>query len=125
MAYGAPGGGILCQELLRPSFRGTQSRDRRLSLSNIIQQLSLLVGFLDWVRPSAPNADLCAECKAIIQRVLDHHLNAPRDSEGDLLTLNWELKNPLDFSFELLDTFDWMRADSEWASQMQMDAGGL
>ncbi|KAH6884230.1 hypothetical protein B0T10DRAFT_366071, partial [Thelonectria olida] len=110
MAHGAPGGGILCQELLRPSFHGTHPRDPSLSRSAIIQQLSLLVGFLGWVRPSAPNADLCADCKAIIQRVLDHHLNAPRDSEGDLFALDWGLTSPLDFNFELLDTFDWMRA---------------
>lgn len=114
MAYGAPGGGILCQELLRPSFRGTHPLDAQLSRSSIVQQLSLLVGFLGWVQPSAPNADLCADCKAIIQRVLDHHLNAPRDDDGGLLALDWELTTPLDFNFELLDTFDWMRAD-EWA----------
>ncbi|KAI5456027.1 hypothetical protein BGZ63DRAFT_397322 [Mariannaea sp. PMI_226] len=116
MAYGAPGGGILCQELLQPSFSGTHPLDARLSRSGIIQQLSLLVGFLDWVRPSAPNAELCADCKAIIQRVLDHHLNAPIDGEGDVQVLDWDFTNRLDFNFELLDTFDWVRADQDWPS---------
>ncbi|KAH7153255.1 hypothetical protein EDB81DRAFT_946139 [Dactylonectria macrodidyma] len=48
MAYGAPGGGILCLELLRPTFRGIHPDSPKLSRSSIIQQLSLLIGFLDW-----------------------------------------------------------------------------
>ncbi|KAH7133183.1 hypothetical protein B0J13DRAFT_678251 [Dactylonectria estremocensis] len=54
MAYGAPGGGILCLELLRPTFRGIHPDSPKLSRSSIIQQLSLLIGFLDWI--SAPIA---------------------------------------------------------------------
>ncbi|KAM0552627.1 hypothetical protein ACHAPJ_007724 [Fusarium lateritium] len=64
MAFAAPGGGILCLELLRPTFRGTHPDSPKLSRSAIIQKLSLLIGFLDWVRAPAPNADLCADCKA-------------------------------------------------------------
>lgn len=107
MAYGAPGGGILCLELLRPTFRGTHPKSPKLSRSSIIQQLSLLIGFLDWVRPSAPNADLCADCKAVVQGVLDHNLNVA-GGEGALETLDWEGLQ-LDFNFDLLDTFDWLR----------------
>ncbi|KAH7144273.1 hypothetical protein B0J13DRAFT_475194 [Dactylonectria estremocensis] len=111
MAYAAPAGGILCLELLRPSFHGTHPKDSRVSRSAIIQHLSLLVGFLDWVRPPAPNADLCADCKTIIQRVLDHHLNSDTDTGGALQSLNWDFASAPDFNFELLDTFDWIRAD--------------
>ncbi|KAF5608581.1 uncharacterized protein FSUBG_4509 [Fusarium subglutinans] len=75
MAFAVPGGGILCLELLSPTFQGKHPKDSRLSRSSIVQQLSLLVGFLDWVQPSAPNGDLCASCKTVIQRVLDYHLN--------------------------------------------------
>ncbi|KAF7551269.1 hypothetical protein G7Z17_g5125 [Cylindrodendrum hubeiense] len=107
MAYAAPGGGILCLELLRPTFHGIHPESPKLSRSSIIQQLSLLIGFLDWVRPSAPNADLCADCKAIIQGVLDHNLNVA-GGEGALETLDWEGLQ-LDFNFDLLDTFDWLR----------------
>lgn len=112
MAFAAPGGGILCLELLRPTFRGTHPRASRLSRSSIIQQLSLLIGFFDWVRPAAPNGDLCADCKTIIQRVLDHHLNATGEGGGFLDALDWgSWPNQLDFNFELLDTFDWLRTD--------------
>ncbi|RKK85558.1 hypothetical protein BFJ68_g17257 [Fusarium oxysporum] len=74
-------------------------------------KLSLLIGFLDWVRPPAPNADLCADCKAVIQGVLDHNLNAPLAGGGALETLDWGMPMQLDFNFDLLDTFDWLRAE--------------
>ncbi|KAF4334864.1 hypothetical protein FBEOM_11288 [Fusarium beomiforme] len=48
MAFAAPGGGILCLELLRPTFRGIHPDSPKLSRSAIIQKLSLLIGFLDW-----------------------------------------------------------------------------
>ncbi|RGP70051.1 hypothetical protein FSPOR_4343 [Fusarium sporotrichioides] len=48
MAFAVPGGGILCQELLQPTFQGRHPKDSRLSRSSIVQNLSLLVGFLDW-----------------------------------------------------------------------------
>lgn len=111
MAYGAPGGGILCLELLRPTFHGSHPKNSKLSRSSIVQNLSLLIGFLDWVRPSAPNGDLCADCLVVIRRVLDHSLNTMLDGGGALDTLDWGLETQLDFNFDLLDTFDWMRAD--------------
>lgn len=111
MAYAAPGGGILCLELLRSTFQGFHPKCTSLSRSSIVQNLSLLIGFLDWVRPSAPNGDLCADCKVVIQRVLDHNLNTTMDGGGALDTLDWGFATQLDFNFDLLDTFDWMRAD--------------
>ena len=113
MAYGAPGGGMLCLELLRPSFSGTHPKDAELSRSRIVQSLSLLVGFLDWVGPSAPNGDLCADAKAIIQHVLDHHLNMPLDRGQPTTSVDWGFLSQPDFNFELLDTFDWLRHDPD------------
>ncbi|KAM5355048.1 hypothetical protein ACJ41O_001694 [Fusarium nematophilum] len=110
MFYGAPGGGILCQELLEPTFSGTHPKNPKLTRSSIVQQLSLLVGFLDWVRPYQPNGELCANAKATIQRVLDHHLNNPAQGEP-FDAMNWGVMAQPDFSFELLDTFEWLRAD--------------
>lgn len=114
MEYGAPGGGILCQELLRPTFTGAHPKEHKLTRSSIVQQLSLLCGFLDWVHPSAPNGDLAASSREIIQHVLDHHLNAPSQAEdnGALDTMDWGFLAQPDFSFELLDTFDWMRTSA-------------
>ncbi|KAH7259558.1 uncharacterized protein BKA55DRAFT_506818 [Fusarium redolens] len=112
MAFAVPGGGILCLELLSPTFQGKHPKDSRLSRSSIVQQLSLLVGFLDWVHPSAPNGDLCASCKIVIQRVLDYHLNNmdPMSDVGSLDQFSCGLAGRLNFRFELLNTFDWLNA---------------
>ncbi|KAF5027098.1 hypothetical protein F66182_810 [Fusarium sp. NRRL 66182] len=110
MAFAVPGGGILCLELLRPTFHGKHPKDSRLSRSSIVQQLSLLVGFLDWVHPSAPNGDLCASCKIVIERVLDYRLNNPMNSAGSPENFNSGLAGRLNFGFELLNTFDWLNS---------------
>ncbi|KAG8673661.1 hypothetical protein FPOAC1_006975 [Fusarium poae] len=108
MAFAVPGGGILCQELLQPTFQGRHPRDNRLSRSSIVQKLSLLVGFLDWVHPSAPNGDLCASCKTVIQRVLDYHLNDAVNELGSLEHFSSGLSGRLNFKFELMNTFEWL-----------------
>lgn len=121
MAFAAPAGGILCDELLRPTVHALPkvANDPQLRRSNIIQKLSLLVGFLDWVRPPSPNGDLCANCKRIIQHVLDHTLNSGGRTSGPdggasaefFDTSNWDFSTQLDFNFELLDTFDFLRPE--------------
>ena len=128
MNYAAPGGGILCMELLRPTFAGPHHpRNASISRSSIIQQLSLLVSFLGWVGADAPNAELCVSCRTVIQHVLDHTLNGgsvlsqqsqqqnddvavENQSLGDALGQVMDADNPF-FSFDLLDTYDWLRPD--------------
>ena len=109
MAYAVPGGGILCQELLRPSFSGFHPKDPDLTRSKIIQRLSLLIGFLDSIQPPSANADLCNDCKQTIQHVLDHHLNGETYNFGNVDTFDWSVNGGLNFGFELLDTYDWLR----------------
>ncbi|ROW04898.1 hypothetical protein VMCG_04902 [Cytospora schulzeri] len=118
MAYAAPAGGILCNELLGPP---QHIHIAGMTRSSIIQQLSLLNGFLDWVSPSAPNGDLCSSCKTVIQHVLDHALNAPPQGSSDAadenaFDFNIDLSSDIDaingyFNFDLLDTYDWLRPD--------------
>lgn len=121
MAYAAPAGGILCNELLGPPQQHSHNISG-VTRSTIIQQLSLLSGFLDRVSPSAPNGDLCSSCKTVIQHVLDHTLNAPpQGSSGALaaenpIDFNLDLSSDIDaingyFNFDLLDTYDWLRPD--------------
>jgi hypothetical protein len=112
MSYAAPAGGILCTELLNPSSsRGATTPP--VTRSNIIQQLSLLYGFLDWVGPTAPNGDLCSSVKQVIKHVLDEALNVSADAPGLMDEVgNWDMGFSADlneyFSFDLLDTFDWL-----------------
>ncbi|KAK5996606.1 hypothetical protein PT974_01943 [Cladobotryum mycophilum] len=109
MAFATPGGGILCMELLHPTFKGSHPTNPAITRSNIIQNLSLLIGFLDWIDPSAPNGDLCVSCRNIIRLVLDHVLNAT--AENTIWPPAALDDMQLDFNFELLDTFDWLRPD--------------
>lgn len=125
MAYAAPAGGILCNELLNPTLHLTPALG--VTKSGIIQQLSLLVGFLDWVSPSAPNGALCTSCKAVIQHVLDQALNGLPVN----LSANPGTEPPFDFNydvgagmggffnFDLLDTFEWLRPDLSSSQQSQ------
>lgn len=115
MSAAAPASGILCTELLQPTIPANQTH-RLIGRSNIIQNLSLLVAFLDWVKPSAPNVDLCHIVKTIIVHVLDQTLNSQTDLQGAPVNL-WNLgdlpNDQFGFSnFELLDTFDWIHSDT-------------
>ncbi|KAI1763101.1 hypothetical protein GGR53DRAFT_521185 [Hypoxylon sp. FL1150] len=111
MAYAVPGGGILCLELLKPTLHNRPHRDPRITRSSIIQKLSLLVGYLNWVSPSGPNGDLCSDAKSVIQRVLDQTLNAAPSVHEPPAVIDWNFTTQVDFDFDLLDTFDWNRPD--------------
>ncbi|KAJ1324610.1 transcriptional regulatory protein GAL4 [Microdochium nivale] len=114
MAYGAPAGGILCKELQKPTLLdGRHPEDPKITRSAIIQKLSLLVGFLDWVDPAAPNADLCSDCKTVIKLVLDQTLNGGSGLEALSMASQIEFEFPrgLDFNFELMDSFDWLSSE--------------
>ncbi|KAJ0158812.1 hypothetical protein CTA2_10860, partial [Colletotrichum tanaceti] len=88
MAYAAPGGGILCQELLQPTVTAssgqaggaaaaavTDRNGKPITRSGIVQVLSLLLGFLKWISPREASGGICAGCRDIVQRVLDEALN--------------------------------------------------
>ncbi|KAH8671744.1 hypothetical protein BX600DRAFT_434838 [Xylariales sp. PMI_506] len=111
MGYGAPAGGILCIELLKPSFYGTHPRHPHITRSTITQNLSLLVGFLGWISPSAPNAELCVQAKSTIQQVLDQVLNTQPAVPSTTDSLNWDFSVPFDTNIDLMDTFTWLRSE--------------
>ncbi|KAM0250692.1 hypothetical protein ACHAQJ_008526 [Trichoderma viride] len=111
MAFATPSGGILCMELLNPTNKGANHpKNPSITRSAIIQQLSLLIGFLEWIDPSRPNGDMCMTTSTVMRRVLDHVLNAANEN------ISWQPDTlddmQLDFNFELFDTFDWMRPDA-------------
>ncbi|KAF4964214.1 hypothetical protein FSARC_7848 [Fusarium sarcochroum] len=114
LEYGAPAGGILCQGLLLPTCTGPGGQYAGLKRSAIVQQLSLLIAYLDWVRPSNPARQACVNFKHLIQRVLDYHLNEPAGLEGrgDLETLDWASLFPPSVHFDLLNSFDWLGSGS-------------
>jgi hypothetical protein len=77
MCYAIPPSGVLCVELLKQSKNAAHTPHINLPRSETIQNLSLLVGFLDWVRPGAPNYELCRRMSVIISQVLDQVLEGP------------------------------------------------
>ncbi|KAI0162208.1 hypothetical protein GGR57DRAFT_314712 [Xylariaceae sp. FL1272] len=113
MSYAAPPGGILCMELLKPRLDIAEKTG--ISRSKIVQKLSLLVGYLDWVNPTGPNGKLCQTCKLVIEHVLDQAINdatvmtciASPEPHPDL-----EFPLEMNFNLDLLDTFEWMRPES-------------
>ncbi|KAI1349005.1 hypothetical protein F5Y01DRAFT_195136 [Xylaria sp. FL0043] len=115
IAFGVPAGGILCQELLKPTLHN----DPRITRSSLIQKLSLLVGFLDWIKPTAPNGNQCGKCKTIIKHVLDQALNAPAPGYESApgAAFDWDFTTQVDFDFDLLDTFGWTRSEPSLSQQ--------
>ncbi|KAK6215794.1 fungal specific transcription factor [Colletotrichum tabaci] len=133
MAYAAPGGGILCQELLQPTVTGgshaavTDRNGNPITRSGIVQVLSLLLGFLKWVSPREASGGICAGCRDIVQRVLDEALNGnvgPGGGAGGgehaVGGVGWDSEVQLDFNFDLLDTFEWMRPEFSWSDVSQV-----
>lgn len=110
--YGGPAAGVICLELLRPS--SASSRPDGVKRSAMIQQLSMLVGALDWVAPTAPNQELCASIKHVVKQVLDRVLDPPQDTAAapeNVDAFGMDVSADMNdlFNFDLLDTFDWLR----------------
>lgn len=100
-------------ELLKPTFQGAHPKDSKITRSSIIQKLSLLLGFFDWISPSAANTALCKQCKLTVEHVLDTTLNGPPDRpNAAAATLDWDFSAHFDFNLDLLDTFGWLRSDT-------------
>lgn len=120
---GIPSAGVLCVELSKHA-RQSQGTQPALNIprSEIVQNLSLLVGFLEWIKPSAGNYQLCRRMTQIIKRILDQILNpapASQDlaaTEGNGFENTMQYDPMLDVGFdndmdnmEWLNTVDWSR----------------
>ena len=110
-----PSVGILCTEVLK-QVKHPDEAGVNLPVSEIVQNLSLMIGFLDWIRPSAGNYKLCHPLARIIRRVLDQlvepaAVEVPRE-KGSLQQLEatddfWRLDN--------MDDLDWLNS-IDWTS---------
>jgi hypothetical protein len=76
MCWGIPSSGVLCIELLKQiTLAPSQTHLPHIPRAEIVHNLSLLVGFLEWVRPTAGNYQLCRRMRQIIKRILGHIIN--------------------------------------------------
>jgi hypothetical protein len=126
MYHAVPASGILCVELIKQ--QRNVSYQLKLPRSDSIQDLIMFISFLHWVKPDAPNYDLCQRIGTIVGRVLEKVLETPQVSNNDIRTTARTPTAPLDFNFDtdlrdfddyamfdLLDTYDWCNAS--WATE--------
>ncbi|RFU35705.1 hypothetical protein B7463_g679, partial [Scytalidium lignicola] len=138
MCYGVPASGVLCVHLLNQMKQSSPEIEQplRFRRSEIVQNLSLLVGFLEWVQPTAGNYQLCTRMKKIIKQILDKILNPPPVQSVTVITpvSNVSLDaNDVAFddntfqsgSYEnQLDDLDWLNS-VDWSRGPWIDLSGL
>ncbi|ESZ95424.1 hypothetical protein SBOR_4165 [Sclerotinia borealis F-4128] len=121
MCYGIPSAGVICVELIKEMGNPAIEPAYYLPRSEVIQNLSLLVGFLDWVRPTAANHDLCGRMQQIVKRTLDKILdppkitNTPRTSSATTVPIS-----DMNFEHIVMDDLDWLDT-IDWAKGPFMD----
>ncbi|TVY65546.1 hypothetical protein LSUE1_G009661, partial [Lachnellula suecica] len=71
LCFGMPSTGILCTELLKQvRYPHSYPPSERLPKSEVVQSLSFMVGFLEWIKPEAGNYKLCRHMSQFIKRVM-------------------------------------------------------
>lgn len=83
MCWGVPSSGVLCVELLK-QMKAPPGRVHVpcVPRAEVVQNLSLLIGFLEWVRPAAGNYKLCGRMRLVIKRILTRILNPATQLES-------------------------------------------
>ena len=146
MCWGVPSSGVLCVELLKQMKQppGTQ-HTLKLPRSEIVQNLSLLIGFLEWVRPAAGNYQLCKRMSLLVKRILDQILNpSPPSSNPNIASTQESVQTATGFdagaastgapifdpAFDLgnwedgLDNLDWLNTVDWSRGPWRLDLGG-
>lgn len=141
MCWGIPSAGVLSVELLK-QMRTPGKNNIKLPRSEIIQNLSLLIGFLEWVRPAAGNYKLCGQMSHIIKHILDQILSPPAQqpalsqeiiSNESIQLQNDEARTTME-NFDTtileaanfgdgLDNLEWLN-DIDWSRGPWIDLGG-
>lgn len=108
MGYAVPAAVVLCECLVQGNDNGCLASSR----SSIIGQLSLLVGFMEWLVSKAPNVCGCYKAKTIIAKVLDRVLNRSSGVFDDSATnsRHQQAKDGAACLHDLrdIDTFKWL-----------------
>ncbi|KAL6697026.1 hypothetical protein J3F84DRAFT_371942 [Trichoderma pleuroticola] len=103
MGYALPAAAVLCRYLLQTESH----RCFTPSISSIIQQLSLLGAFLEWLLVKVPCTDHCYRTKYIIIKVLDQVLN-PRSNMVDSSATDSAVEIVCLDDLRDIDTFSWL-----------------
>ena len=108
MCYGMPSTGILCTELLKQA-KQPNDVDVTMPTSEVVHNLSLMIAFLEWIKPTAGNYKLCRRMSQVIRRVLDQ-VFAPtpkQNTQNSEITLTQDSAMDV-LSFNDLDDFEWL-----------------
>jgi len=110
MCYGMPSIGVLCTELLK-QVKNPNENDVKLPRSEIIQNLSLMIGFLNWVKPTAGNYRLCQRMSQVIKRILDQFFETePEKTQEKDQSLLSPASFPDGWLVESLDDLEWLNS---------------
>ncbi|KAJ2974441.1 hypothetical protein NQ176_g6054 [Zarea fungicola] len=132
MGVARPAAGILCLELVQaaavPPSHTSKRSPLAVSRSVMIKNLSMLAGFLNWMRPLVGERKTCSSLETMVRHVLDHTLDAPASGgEAVVPTAQITVDRGAEYAkmtnetwdgwnLDLLDTFDWMRSDFDISS---------
>ncbi|KAF5973525.1 hypothetical protein FBULB1_8271 [Fusarium bulbicola] len=115
MGYATLAGAVLCMELIDPVAVTMPPEDSTIagetySRSSIIQQLSLLLGYLKTSCPSQTHCSVAHNARGVIKKVLDHILNNPALTQPVVELGELDFAGGWDHfsSFSVLDNFDWL-----------------
>jgi len=120
MCYGMPSTGILCTELLKQR-KPPNAVDAKMPVSDVVQSLSMMIGFLDWTKPTAGNYKLCQRMSQVVKKVLDQVFTP---TERERATESEEPPTPNTMtdhlSFNDSDDFEWLNS-IDWGRGPYMD----
>ncbi|KAM6481812.1 hypothetical protein HDV62DRAFT_363264 [Trichoderma sp. SZMC 28011] len=103
IGYALPAAVVLCRYLLQTDSHGCFTP----SISSIIQQLSLLGAFLEWLLAKVPCTDHCYRTKDVILKVLDQVLN-PRSNMLDRSAIDLIVEKVCLDELTDIDTLTWL-----------------
>lgn len=114
-SYGVPSAGVICVELLKLA---TGQSSLEISRSGAIQKLTLLVAFLEWIRPTDGNYTLAQRLRKVVRRLLDYVLDASQKEPAT------EAGSEVQYD-PMLDSFDGMNDmnDMDWLSTIDWTQG--
>ncbi|CZR65944.1 uncharacterized protein PAC_15844 [Phialocephala subalpina] len=107
MCFGMPSTGILCAELLKQIRHPKTASDLNFPSAEVVQNLSYMIGFLEWIKPEAGNYKLCRHMAQVIKRVLEQAFEPPPVEEVPAVDRVAEL-DPSMWDGMGIDDFEWL-----------------
>jgi len=120
MGFGMPAVGVLCNALLQ-QVKHPEKMDFRLPCSEVVQNLSLMIGFLNWIKPKAGNYKLCRRMAIVIKRVLDQIFEPESEAQNQPVAVSMNDATLVDdWSMEGLNDLDWLHS-IDWTQPPYME----